>query len=1219
MRQIEELLKERILVLDGAMGTMIQRYKLEEKDFRGERFADHAHDLKGNNDLLSITRPDIIREIHDQYLQAGSDIIETNTFSATSVAQADYHLQHLAYELNYASAMIAKKAALAFTDADPTKPRFVAGAIGPTNKTLSLSPDVNNPGYRALHFDELATAYYEQCRGLMDGGCDILLIETIFDTLNAKAALYAVQKLFDDTGKELPVMISGTITDASGRTLSGQTAEAFLISVSHMPLLSIGFNCALGAKQLNPYIHELSLKTDMYVSAYPNAGLPNAFGEYDETPAGHGNDIETYLKNGWVNIIGGCCGTTPDHIAYIASIAKKYPPRIPPLLPRLPSFSGLEPLVKYQQNNFINIGERTNITGSRQFKRLIVEERYEEAIVVARQQVENGAQMIDVNMDEGMIDGVKSMTTFLNLIAAEPDIARVPVVIDSSKWEVIHAGLKCLQGRSVVNSISLKEGEQKFIEVAREAKRLGAAVIVMAFDEKGQATSYQEKIDICARAYNILIKEAGLNNTDIIFDPNILTVATGIDEHNNYAVDYIRATAWIKENLPGAMVSGGVSNVSFSFQANAAVREAMHTAFLYHAIKAGMDIGIVNAGMIDIYENIEPKLLQKIEDVLFNRSSNATEELVNFAETLKKKDKAEVKAEEWRDKTVQERLAYSLMKGITEFIDADVEEARKAYEKPLDVIEGPLMAGMNIVGDLFGSGKMFLPQVVKSARVMKKAVAYLQPFIEEEKLKNESVSTNSHGRILLATVKGDVHDIGKNIVGVVLGCNNYEIIDLGVMVSSEKILHTAVEAKVDIIGLSGLITPSLDEMVYVASEMQRTQLEIPLLIGGATTSRVHTAVKIAPAYAQSVVHVTDASRSVNIVSKLLSKDKPAFEKMISEEYTVLQQNHKFRQSFKDYISLEEARKNKYQIDWKNYDCPVPSFTGNLSFHDYDLKELRKYIDWTPFFQTWEMAGHYPDILSDEIVGTEAQKLFDDANAMLDDIISEKWLDAKAVIGFYKCKAVNDDDIAVFNEEDDIIAVLHNIRQQNKKAEGQANLCLTDFIHPDAYDHIGAFTVTAGGRIEEKIKAFEKVHDDYSSILLKALADRLAEAFAERMHERVRNEFWGYAKDENLSMEDIISEKYRGIRPAPGYPACPDHTEKITLFKLLDAEKATGVVLTESMAMYPVSSVSGWYFAHPESKYFGVGKIGKDQVEDLAKRKGISFAEMQKWLGSNLNY
>jgi len=1216
---IREILQERIMVLDGAMGSLIQRYELTEDQFRGERFKHHSRDLRGNNDLLTITQPQIIKEIHKQYLEAGADIIETNTFSSTTIAQSDYALESIAYELNLVAAQIAREVADEFTAKNPNKPRFVAGALGPTNRTLSLSPDVNNPGYRTVTFDEMAAAYYEEAKGLIDGGVHILLIETIFDTLNAKAALFAIEQLFQDTGNRLPIMISGTITDASGRTLSGQTVEAFLVSVSHLPLLSIGLNCALGAKQLKEYIQTLSANTDLFVSAYPNAGLPNAFGEYDETPESNGNDIEVYLKNGWINIIGGCCGTTPEHIKYIANIASKYPPRKPVTLPMLPAFSGLEKFELFKGSNFVNVGERTNITGSKQFKRLITEDKYDEALIVARQQVENGAQLIDVNMDEGMIDSVNAMTTFLNLIAAEPDISKVPIMIDSSKWEVIEAGLKCVQGKSIVNSISLKEGEAIFKAHALKAKQLGAAVVVMAFDENGQATTFEKRIAICKRAYDILVIELNFNPTDIIFDPNILTIGTGIEEHNNYAVDFINATRWIKENLPGALVSGGVSNISFAFQGNNTVREAMHASFLYHAIKAGLDMGIVNAGMIDIYANIDKQLLEKIEDVIFNRNDNATENLVAFAETLKKKDKVATITDEWRNNTVEARLSHALVKGITDFIDIDIEEARLKYAKPIEVIEGPLMAGMNVVGDLFGSGKMFLPQVVKSARVMKKAVAYLQPFIEKEK----SLAGNTTGRhkVLLATVKGDVHDIGKNIVGVVLACNNYEIIDLGVMVSAEKILTTAITEKVDIIGLSGLITPSLDEMVHVASEMEKRNFTIPLLIGGATTSRTHTAVKIAPAYKHPVIHVTDASRSVTIAGKLLGNEKSRFVKEIKDEYAILDQNHKAKQSFKGFLSIADARKNKLQLKNANYIPLKPAFTGVKIFSNYSLAELGRYIDWTPFFQTWELHGKYPVIFEDEIIGDAAKKLFEDAQALLDKIINENWLTAKAVVGIFSAHSVGD-DIELLDEQHKVLTTLHHIRQQNKKADGQENYCLSDFILPadsNKPDYLGAFAVSTGFNIEAKIAEFDAEHDDYNSILLKALADRLAEAFAERMHELVRKEIWGYAKTETSYIDDLIAEKYIGIRPAPGYPACPDHTEKTTLFHLLNVTENIGIQLTDSMAMYPAASVSGWYFANPEAKYFGTGKIGKDQVEDLALRKNMSFATMEKWLSSNINY
>jgi 5-methyltetrahydrofolate--homocysteine methyltransferase len=1214
MADINKELEKRILVLDGAMGTMIQRYNLSEEDFRGERFKDHSHLLKGNNDLLSITRPDIIKEIHAEYFEAGADIAETNTFSGTWIAQADYKLEDAVYDINFQSAKIAREVADEFTKKNPEKPRFVAGAMGPTNRTASMSPNVNDPGFRAITFDELVNAYTEQVRGLIDGGVDMLLIETVFDTLNCKAALYAVDQYFETIGKKLPVMVSGTITDASGRTLSGQTVEAFLNSVSHIPLLSIGFNCALGAKQLRPHIHTLAKNSTFRVSAYPNAGLPNAFGEYDEQPEETAAQIEDWLQNNFVNIVGGCCGTTPDHIRAIAKVAAKYPPRQKPHIEALPRYSGLEPLTIFKESNFVNVGERTNVTGSRKFAKLIIDGKYEDALVVARSQVEGGAQMIDVNMDEGMLDSEKAMTTFLNLIASEPDIAKLPIMIDSSKWSVIEAGLKCVQGKSVVNSISLKEGEEKFIEVAKKVKRYGAAVIVMAFDEVGQADSYEKRISVCERAYKILTEKVGFAPEDIIFDPNILTVATGIEEHNNYAVDFIRATKWIKEHLPGAKVSGGVSNVSFSFRGNDKVREAIHSAFLYHAIKAGLDMGIVNAGQLELYESIPKDLLERVEDVLLNRRPDATERLVEYAETIKAKGKVQVRDDAWRNTTVEERLKHSLVKGIVEFIDVDIEEARQKYPKPLHIIEGPLMDGMNVVGDLFGAGKMFLPQVVKSARVMKKAVAYLLPFMDAEKQQGAS---SSAGKVLMATVKGDVHDIGKNIVGVVLGCNNYEVIDMGVMVPCEKILETAIREKVDVIGLSGLITPSLDEMVFVAKEMERQGFKIPLLIGGATTSRVHTAVKVQPHYSGNTVHVLDASRSVPVVGSLLSPEQEKIYSLaIKNEYEVLREHHRKSQSAKEFISIEDARKNKYNIEWKAEDIAKPTFTGVKTFENYPLEELVPYIDWTPFFQTWELAGRFPKILEDEIVGVEAKKLYKDAQALLKKIVEEKWISANAVIGFWKANS-NGDDIELENG-----VVLHSLRQQTKKTASAPNIALADFIAPKEsglQDYIGAFAVTAGIGIEKWIEKFEKDHDDYNSIMLKALADRLAEAFAERMHERVRKEFWAYHKSETLTSEDLIAEKYRGIRPAAGYPACPDHTEKPIIFNLLDAEKNAGIKLTESFAMYPTAAVSGLYFAHPESKYFGLGKITKDQVEDYAKRKGMTFDEAERWLSPNLGY
>jgi 5-methyltetrahydrofolate--homocysteine methyltransferase len=1460
LQQLIDLLQQRILVMDGAMGTMIQRYNLTEEDYRGSRFADFAHSVKGNNDLLSLTRPDIIAAIHRQYFEAGSDIVETNTFSATSIAMADYHMEDLVYELNYESARIARSVADEITRQNPAKPRFVAGAMGPTNRTASLSPDVNNPGYRAVTFDELVDAYYEQVRGLVEGGVDILLVETIFDTLNAKAAMFAIDKFFQENptstpprqgganasltdnlmvvdpvvynnapfyhtdsvrwkhlkefardnrqrpteaenklwqqlrdkkvmgvkfrrqhaiqdfiadfasvekqlvievdgeihneqreydeirteflnangftvirftndevladiysvlnrirealtkqdglnpspslmgrgmntavlpgsagavagdtlpsltgrgrGWSLPIMISGTITDASGRTLSGQTTEAFLYSVSHLPLLSVGLNCALGAEPMRPYIQTLAKEAPFFVSAYPNAGLPNEFGEYDETPAMMATQIEGFVRDGFINIVGGCCGSTPDHIRAIADVAAKYPPRTQPTPEPYQKLSGLEPLKITEQTNFVNVGERTNVTGSKAFARLIKAGDYEAALAVARQQVENGAQVIDVNMDEGMLDSAEVMVTYLNLIAAEPDIARVPVMIDSSKWEVIEAGLKCVQGKAIVNSISLKEGEEAFIERARLIKRYGAATVVMAFDEQGQADSYQRRIEICERAYRILVDQVDFAPQDIIFDPNILTVATGIDEHNNYAVDFIEATRWIKQNLPLAKVSGGVSNISFSFRGNEPVREAFHSAFLYHAIKAGMDMGIVNAGQLAIYDDIPKDLLERVEDVLLNRRDDATERMVTFAETVKSKGKEVVVDDAWRNTTVAERLKHALIKGITDFIDEDVEEARQQADRPLHVIEGPLMDGMNVVGDLFGEGKMFLPQVVKSARVMKKAVAYLTPFIEAEK---DGGGATSAGKILLATVKGDVHDIGKNIVGVVLGCNNYEIIDLGVMVPTDKILAAAKQHNVDIIGLSGLITPSLDEMVGVAKEMERQGFTIPLLIGGATTSRIHTAVKIDPHYSGPVIHVLDASRSVPVAGKLTSEQQEtrnAIFHAIKAEYAQLRDDHAKRQKEKNLLTIEQARKNRVQIDWDGFTATKPTYLGNRYFDDYPLDEIARYIDWTPFFQTWQLHGKYPAIFEDATVGAQARTLYDDANALLQQIIRDKSLKAKAVVGFYPANAT-DDDVLIHDFEEisrdipcerhgshrhteykisrpversvapfaidstaangatlrstellyDTQTALRFLRQQNQKAAGLPNLCLADFVaplHSGREDYIGAFAVTAGIGIEVLLEQYERDHDDYNSIMVKALADRLAEAFAELMHERTRKEFWPYAAGEQLTNEELIREKYQGIRPAPGYPACPDHTEKATLFELLDAGRAD-IVLTESFAMYPASSVSGFYFGHPEAKYFAVGKLNKDQVIDYAHRKAMPLDEAERWLAPVLAY
>ena len=1225
-QQLKVILNNRIMIIDGAMGTMIQRHNLTENDFRSDRFKDHNHDLKGDNDLLSITQPEIIKDIHRKYLEAGADIIETNTFSSTAVAQADYKLEHIVYELNFESAKIAKEAVAEFTAKTPDKPRFVAGALGPTNKSLSLSPDVNDPGYRAATFDEICSAYYDQVRGLVAGGADILLIETIFDTLNSKAAIYAIEKYCGENNLQIPVMISGTIVDMSGRTLSGQTTEAFLISVSHTKnLLSVGLNCALGAKQMRPFLEELSVKTPYFVSVYPNAGLPNEMGEYDETASSMAAVLKEFGESGFFNIVGGCCGTTPDHIRAIAETVKSFKPRqVPGIEPYL-RLSGMEPLVIRPETNFVNIGERTNITGSKKFEKLIMSNDYEGALSVARQQVEGGAQVLDINMDEGLLDSEKAMVKFLNLIAAEPDIAKLPIMIDSSKWSVIEAGLKCLQGKGIVNSISMKEGEESFKDHARKILMYGAAVVVMAFDEEGQAVTFEKRIKVCQRAYKILTEEVGFPPQDIIFDPNILTVATGIEEHNNYALDYIETVKWVKKNLPLAKISGGVSNISFSFRGNNTVREAMHSAFLYHAIKAGMDMGIVNAGQLEIYEEIPKNLRELVEDVLLNRRPDATERLVDFAETIKQKGKEAVKVDEWRSLPVKERLKHALIKGIVDYIDDDTEEARKLYNRAIEVIEGPLMDGMSVVGDLFGSGKMFLPQVVKSARVMKKSVAFLIPFIEQEK--KELKDTREAGKVLMATVKGDVHDIGKNIVGVVLGCNNYKVIDLGVMVPTDKILQTAIDENVDVIGLSGLITPSLDEMVHVAKEMERRGFKIPLMIGGATTSRLHTAVKIAPGYNSPVVHVLDASRSVGVVSNLINPDesvKNKFSADIKEEYKRLREDHLRRKEEKNYLSIAEARRNNLKTDWTNAVITEPAYLGITEFNNFPLETLRDYIDWTPFFMTWELKGKYPSIFKDDIYGVEAKKLFDDANKLLDYIIKEKMLTANGVIGLFPANSVADDDIEVYADKSGkgVKGVLHTLRSQLMKSDKVPNLALADYIAPrdsGVRDYIGAFAVTTGIGIENLIEKFHKEHDDYNEILTKAIADRLAEAFAEYLHLMVRKKYWGYAPEEELKYDELIKEKYQGIRPAPGYPAQPDHTEKPIIWELLDVEKSTGIILTESMAMFPASSVSGLYFAHPESKYFNVGKIGKDQVTDYHKRKGMSLEETERWLGPILNY
>lgn len=1221
LEQLKTLMKQRILFLDGAMGTMIQSYKLEEKDYRGQRFADWNIDLKGNNDLLSLTQPEIIKSIHQAYFEAGSDIVETNTFNSTKVAMADYGMEALVYEINRESARLAKAAAEKYTQKTPEKPRFVAGVLGPTNRTASMSPDVNDPGFRNISFDDLVEAYFEAVKGLVDGGADIILIETIFDTLNAKAAIFAVESYFEQQGFKLPVMISGTITDASGRTLSGQTVSAFWNSLNHVNPIAFGFNCALGAKELRQHIDELSSIADTFVSAHPNAGLPNEFGEYDESPEAMAEEIADWARSGYLNIIGGCCGTTPAHIKAIVEVVKPFPPREVPALEKKCRLSGLEPMNIGADSLFVNIGERTNVTGSALFKRLIVQGDFETALDIAKQQVENGAQMIDINMDEGMLESKEAMVRFLNLIAAEPDIAKVPVMLDSSKWDILEAGLKCIQGKGVVNSISLKEGEAAFIEHAKLIRRYGAAAIVMAFDETGQADTKARKIEICRRAYRILTEQIGFPPEDIIFDPNIFAIATGIEEHNNYGLDFIEATHEIKKTLPYALISGGVSNVSFSFRGNDTVREAIHAVFLYHAIKAGMDMGIVNAGQLAIYEEIDPELRDAVEDVVLNRHENATEKLLELAERFRGGGGAVVKAEEaeWRGWPVNKRLEYALVKGIADFIEEDTEQARLEAEKPLHVIEGALMDGMNVVGDLFGAGKMFLPQVVKSARVMKKAVAYLMPYMEVETA-GEAVKTN--GKILMATVKGDVHDIGKNIVGVVLQCNNYQVIDLGVMVPAEKILQTARAENVDIIGLSGLITPSLDEMVHIAKEMERQGFEIPLLIGGATTSRAHTAVKIEPHYHGSTVYVADASRSVGVASQLLSEElRTDFAQKIRREYADVRERHKGREAKTPQHSLQDARLNKYQ--WLEHEPVKPGFLGTRVFESFPLQRLVEYIDWTPFFQTWEMSGSYPKIFDDTVIGTEAKKLFDDAQCMLKQLIEEKWLTAKAVVGFFAANS-NGDDITVFADESRTsqLAVLHHLRQQNVKAPGRPNYCLADFIAPvesGISDYLGAFAVTAGIGIEAKLEQFAKDHDDYSAIMLKALADRLAEAFAECMHQAVRKDYWGYAQDETFDNDQLINEAYRGIRPAPGYPACPDHTEKEKLFQLLKAEESIGIELTESFAMYPAASVSGWYFAHPESQYFNVGKINADQLQDYAKRKNIPEEVAQRWLAAHLHH
>jgi 5-methyltetrahydrofolate--homocysteine methyltransferase len=1221
---LEKALKQRIVIMDGAMGTMIQQLKLTEQDFRGARFANHPKDLQGNNDLLVLTRPDAIEAIHLQYLESGAEIIESNTFNSNSISMSDYGLEDLVYEMNVAAAQVARRAVERHRKNHPERLALVAGAIGPTNRTLSLATDVNRPALRTHTFDQFVTAYTEQIRGLMDGGVDLLLCETVFDTLVLKAALFAIQEYFVAHKVRLPIMVSATITDKSGRTLSGQTIEAFLNSVSHVDLLSVGINCALGARQMRPYMEELSDLAPFHVSCYPNAGLPNAFGGFDETPATMAVDLRDFASNGWLNIVGGCCGTTPAHIRAIADAVRDLPPRVPARPEPCMRLSGLEALTVRPDSNFINVGERANVAGSPKFAKLILAGQFEQALGIARQQVEGGAQIIDINMDEGMLDSEKSMANFLNLISSEPEIARVPVMVDSSKWSVIECGLKCIQGKAVVNSISLKEGEAAFIERAKRIRRYGAAVVVMAFDEQGQADTLARKKEICARAWRILTKEAGFPPQDIIFDPNILTVATGIEEHNNYAVDFIEATRWIKASLPGSLVSGGVSNVSFSFRGNNVVREAMHSAFLYHAIRAGMDMGIVNPGQLGIYEEIPKDLLELVEDVLLNRRPDATERLVKFADSVKKTDvvQEEQTADLWRQGTVEERLAHALVKGIVDHVDADTAEAFAKYGKPIAVIEGPLMRGMGIVGDLFGSGKMFLPQVVKSARVMKKAVAYLLPFLEAEKAKTGGRS--NQGRVLLATVKGDVHDIGKNIVGVVLGCNNYEVIDLGVMTPCDKILKTAREIKADIIGLSGLITPSLDEMVHVAREMEREGFTIPLLIGGATTSQAHTAVKIAPVYRQPVVHVLDASKAAGVVSRLLSPDKKAqFVSECEAQHARLRADYAAQAQRRPLLSLQTARNRRTPIDWKTSERPVPAFTGARVIDDLPLETLVPFIDWSPFFHAWELRGRYPAIFDDPACGSKARELFDDAQNLLADIVRNRWIQAKAVYGFYPARAMGD-DVELYADHDGgkVLTTFHFLRQQMEKPQDQHNHCLADYIAPRSAggppDYLGFFALSAGFGVDALCKRFEAAHDDYNSILTKALADRLAEAFAEYLHKKARED-WGYGKTESLSTDELIHEKYRGIRPAAGYPACPDHTEKQTLWKLADVERVTGIQLTENCAMWPASSVSGLYFAHPEAKYFGVGKIGRDQVLDYQSRKGMELEVVERWLGPYLDY
>lgn len=1227
--QLTERLASSILRFDGAMGTSLQGYELDEAGYRGDQFASWGQPLAGNNDLLCLTQPDIVREVHLSFLEAGAEILETNTFTATSVAQADYGLEAYCYELNRVAAKIARDAADTMDERTPRMPRFVAGVLGPTNRTASISPDVANPAFRNVTFDELEVAYFEACQGLIDGGCDILLIETIFDTLNAKAAIHATLRCFDERGIRLPIFISGTITDASGRTLSGQVTEAFWRSIRHANPLVVGLNCALGPAELRPYVEELSKIADTYVSVHPNAGLPNEFGGYDETPEAMSFELAEWAKAGFVNIIGGCCGTTPEHIRAFSHIVENYPPRTPPNHPSRCRLSGLEPVTIGPESLFVNVGERTNVTGSPRFAKLILSGDYEGALSVARSQVENGAQIIDINMDEGMLESEEAMVHFLNLVAGEPDIARVPIMVDSSKWEVIEAGLKCIQGKGIVNSISLKSGEEEFLEQARRARRFGAAVVVMAFDEEGQADTLDRRIGICERSYRLLVDRVDFPPEDIIFDPNIFAVATGIEEHNRYALDFIEATEAIKAQLPGTLVSGGLSNVSFAFRGNNPVREAMHAVFLYHAVKAGMDMGIVNAGQLTVYDDVPMRLRERVEDVILNRRDDAADRLLEVADEFKGTgEKAVAVTSEWRGFHVTKRLEHALVSGIADFIEEDTEEARQSATRPLDVIEGPLMDGMNVVGDLFGAGKMFLPQVVKSARVMKKAVAYLLPYLEADKASDPNAQV-SVPKILLATAKGDVHDIGKNIVGVVLQCNGYEVIDLGVMVPADKILKAAVDEDCAAVGVSGLITPSLDEMVHVAKEMERLQFNIPLLIGGATTSKMHTAVKIDPEYSHAVHYVVDASRAVGVVSGLLSQEKRSgLIKGTKDEYRQLRESREEQNRTRRQASLEQARANRLTTDWTAYHPPEPSFLGTRVFNQYPLEELVERIDWSPFFQTWELAGRFPGVLTDDVVGEAARSLYADARAMLGRIVDERWLEARAIVGFFPAHATAKDDIVISPVESTGILVnkpvmFHTLRQQmDRSGRERYNLSLSDYIAPvDAgvTDYVGAFAVTTGIGIEDKVAQFEQDADDYSAIMLKALADRLAEALAERMHERVRQEFWGYSPDEALSNELLISERYRGIRPAPGYPACPDHTGKATLWELLQPEKSIGLKLTESYAMHPAAAVSGLYFSHPDARYFGTGKLAYDQIADYAQRKGIGIKEAERWLSPVLGY